>query len=322
MLSLKEKLSLQKTVKSGIDRLKEGIADIRVRLSVQKEIKEALDKLKEGIPARGDSLFEQLRAGKFLGEAPVKFLSILKKVLAEINDNVQLVREPVIAYIKAHHNEGVFESVGGTEENMASARILSGDSSGQKTPGAVRSTPKGFEFGAPQDIIIDIDTEFDSPETFRGIIRAIEQARESDTIILKVNSPGGRTDSAQAVYVALLETRAKTIARVITAYSSGAIVTMACDEIQTTPHCTMMIHNASAGTWGKIGDMKAQTSFLEDHFKKWFGELYSGFLTPEEISDVFKGQDIWLREEEIKQRLPNWKPIRVRRAAEMQAEAG
>lgn len=151
----------------------------------------------------------------------------------------------------------------------------------QKTPGAVRSTPKGFEFGAPQDIIIDIDTEFDSPETFRGIIRAIEQARETDTIILKVNSHGGRTDSAQAVYVALLETRAKTIARIITAYSSGSIVTMACDEIQTTPHCTMMIHNASAGTWGKIGDMKAQTSFLEDHFKKWFGELYSGFLTPE-----------------------------------------
>lgn len=320
MLSLKEKLSLQKTVKNGLDSLKAGIADLRARLATQREIKNALERLKGGTPAPG-TLFEQLLAGKFLGEAPVKFLSILKKVLAEINDNVQLVQEPVIAYIKAHHTEeGVFESAGGTE-NAASALAFLTEHTPPKTPGAVRSTPKGFEYGAPQDIVIDIDTEFDSPETFRGIIRAIEQARENDTIILKVNSHGGRTDSAQAVYVALLETRAKTIARIITAYSSGSIVTMACDEIQTTPHCTMMIHNASAGTWGKIGDMKAQTSFLEDHFKKWFGELYAGFLTPEEISDVFKGQDIWLREEEIKQRLPNWKPIRARRAAELQAAA-
>lgn len=320
MLSLKEKLSLQKTVKSGLDSLKAGIADLRARLATQRGIKEALDKLKGDTPGHSGTLFEQLLAGKFLGEAPVKFLSILKKVLAEINDNVQLVKEPVIAYITAHHDEGVFESAGSTGDTASALEFLT-EATRQKVPGAVRSTPKGFEFGAPQDIIIDIDTEFDSPETFRGIIRAIEQARETDTIILKVNSHGGRTDSAQAVYVALLETRAKTIARIITAYSSGSIVTMACDEIQTTPHCTMMIHNASAGTWGKIGDLKAQTSFLEDHFKKWFGELYSGFLTPEEISDVFKGQDIWLREEEIKQRLPNWKPIRARRAAELQAAA-
>ena len=319
MLSLKEKLSLQTTVKNGLDSLKAGIADLRARLATQREIKEALERLKGDVPTRG-TLFEQLLAGKFLREPPVKFLSILKKVLTEINDNVQLVQEPVIDYIKAHHSEGVFESAGSTE-NTEPAGVFLTEHAAPKALGAVRSTPKGFEFGAPQDIIIDIDTEFDSPETFRGIIRAIEQARENDTIILKVNSHGGRTDSAQAVYVALLETRAKTIARVITAYSSGSIVTMACDEIQTTPHCTMMIHNASAGTWGKIGDMKAQTSFLEDHFKKWFGELYSGFLTPEEISDVFKGQDIWLREEEIKHRLPNWKPIRTRRAAELQAAA-
>ena len=224
MLSLKEKLSLQKTVKSGLDSLKAGIADLRARLATQREIKEALEKLKGDAHARG-TLFEQLLAGKFLGEAPVKFLSVLKKVLTEINDNVQLIQEPVIAYIKAHHTEGVFESAGDAGDAASALEFLT-EATRQKVPGAVRSTPKGFEFGAPQDIIIDIDTEFDSPETFRGIIRAIEQARETDTIILKVNSHGGRTDSAQAVYVALLETRAKTIARIITAYSSGSIVTM------------------------------------------------------------------------------------------------
>lgn len=321
MLGIKEKLALQRAVKEGIDRLKAGIKDIRQRLATQREVMEALNKLK-GKPASAGSLslFDQLLAGKFLQEKPIKFLSILKKVVAEINGDVQPVREAVLAYLKAHHNaqEGIFESADVNPLAGMSTSTLYEDAR-RKDSGAVRVTPKGLEYGAPRNITIDIDTDFDSPESFRGIIRTIEQAREVDTIVLKINSNGGRTDTAQAVYVALLETKAKTIARVITAYSSGSIIAMSCDELQTTPHCTMMIHNASTMSWGKIGDMKAQSSFLEDHFKKWFTELYSGFLSQDEISDVFKGRDIWLREDDIKKRLPNWKPIRVRRAAEAQA---
>ena len=318
MLGIKEKLALQRAVKEGIDKLKAGIKDIRQRLATQREVMEALDKLKGKSSAGSPSLFDQLLAGKFLQETPIKFLSILKKVIAEINGNVQPVREAVIAYLRAHHNAqtGIFESADGNP--LAGMGALCEDGR-RKDNGAVRITPKGLEYGAPRNITIDVDTDFDSPESFRGIIRTIEQAREVDTIVLKINSSGGRTDTAQAVYVALLETKAKTIARVITAYSAGSIIAMSCDELQTTPHCTMMIHNASAMSWGKIGDMKAQSSFLENHFKRWFTELYSGFLSQEEIGDVFKGQDIWLREDDIKKRLPNWKPIRVRRAAEAQA---
>lgn len=315
MLGIKEKLALQRVVKDGIDSLKAGIKDIRQRLATQRQVKDALDQLKGKSPSGGaPSLFEQLVAGKFIKEAPARFLAILKKALVEVNGNIRMIQDPVIAYLAEHHSEdGVFESA---EE---APLMSSSDVRRQAANGAVRSLPKGLEYGAPQNIIIDIDTDFESPETFRGIIRAIEQAREVDTVILKINSHGGRTDSAQAVYAALMECKAKTIARVITAYSSGSIVAMSCDEVQTTPHCTMMIHNALAFSWGKIGDMKAQSTFMEDHFRKWFDELYSGFLTSEEISDVLKGQDIWLREEGIKSRLPDWKPIRERRGAEAQA---
>lgn len=314
MLGIKEKLALQRTVKDGIDSLKDGIKDIRQRLATQRQVKEALDKLKGKSASGGSpSLFEQLVAGKFIKEAPARFLAILKKALDEVNGNVRMIQDPVIAYLAEHHSEeGVFESA----ERASFASPLDAK---RQANGAVRSLPKGLEYGAPQNIIIDIDTDFESPETFRGIIRAIEQAREVDTVILKINSHGGRTDSAQAVYAALMECKAKTIARVITAYSSGSIVAMSCDEVQTTPHCTMMIHNASAFSWGKIGDMKAQSTFMEKHFRKWFNELYSGFLTAEEIADVLKGQDIWLREEDIKERLQKWKPIRARRGAEAQA---
>lgn len=317
MLGIKEKITLQRAVQEGIKSLKAGIKDIRERIATQRRVIEALDKLKGNSGNSQQSLFEQLVAGKFLKEAPMSFLMILKKVLAEVDNNVQMIKDPVINYLKAHYQseEGVFESADGVP--LADFQKIG--AKGSQGNGAVRAMPKGLEYGAPQDIIIDIDTDFDAPETYRGIVRAIEQAREVDTVILKINSHGGRTDSAQAVYAALLECRAKTVARIITAYSSGSIVAMSCDEIQTTPHCTMMIHNASTFSWGKIGDMKAHSTFMEDHFRKWFGELYSGFLTPEEITDVLKGQDFWMREEDIKSRLQNWMPIRARRKAEAQA---
>ncbi|MGE9984910.1 Clp protease ClpP [Desulfovibrio sp. SGI.169] len=315
MLNIKEKLTLQRAVKEGLDKLKSGIKDIRQRLATQRQIKEALDKLKGVSGGDSQSLFEQLIAGKFLKEVPARFLAILKKALAEVNGNIQMIQDPVIAYLAEHHSEeGVFESA-----DVSSFLPVRPFDAKNQANGAVRSLPKGLEYGAPQNIIIDIDTDFESPETFRGIIRAIEQAREVDTVTLKINSHGGRTDSAQAVYAALMECKAKTIARIITAYSSGSIVAMSCDEIQTTPHCTMMIHNASGFSWGKVGDMKAQSTFLEKHFRKWFDELYSGFLTAEEIADVLKGQEVWLREEDIKSRLPKWRPIRERRGAEAQA---
>lgn len=110
MLSLKEKLELQKAIKAGIDRLKAGIADLRERLAVQRNVKESLGKLKGEHRTQDESLFGQLCAGKFLSVGPVQFLGILKKVLAEINGNVQLVQEPVIAYITAHRGEGILES--------------------------------------------------------------------------------------------------------------------------------------------------------------------------------------------------------------------
>lgn len=319
-LSFKEKRALQQEIQIGFAELDKK-PDFKTKRALQKRLADAFARLEGKIIGTTQSLLDQLLAGNFLKEKPLKFLNIIKNILEELNGNIQPVREPVIAYLKAHHNaqEGVFESVYSGGDSLLDSHIAPLADNKGKDSGAVRVTPKGLEFGAPRNITIDIDTDFDSPESFRDIIRAVEQAREVDTIILKINSSGGRTDTAQALYVALLETKAKTVARIITAYSSGSIVAMSCDEIQTTPHCTMMIHNASTMSWGKIGDMKAQSSFLEEHFKKWFAELYSGFLSPEEIGDVFKGQDIWLREDDIKKRLPNWKPIRVRRATEAQA---
>ena len=122
--------------------------------------------------------------------------------------------------------------------------------------------------------------------------------------------------SAQAFYSALLKTKARTKAVIINAYSSGSIVAMSCDEIELTPFCSMMIHNASSGSGGKLGDMAGYANFKSDYFAEWYAQLYAGFLTEDELKDISKGQDFWLKEAQIRERLKNWQPIRARLQAD------
>ena len=138
MLNIKEKLTLQRAVKEGLDKLKSGIKDIRQRLATQRQIKEALDKLKGVSGGDSQSLFEQLIAGKFLKEVPARFLAILKKALAEVNGNIQMIQDPVIAYLAEHHSEeGVFESA-----DVSSFLPVRPFDAKNQANGAVRSLPK------------------------------------------------------------------------------------------------------------------------------------------------------------------------------------
>lgn len=164
-----------------------------------------------------------------------------------------------------------------------------------------------------QNIHIDFDHTLSAPETIRAAVWALMTAKEGEVATIAVNSFGGQFETAQAVYVALLETKAKTRAKIVNAAGAASIVVMACDEILPTPFCTMMIHNASAGATGKVGDMAAASSHYRDHFQAWFTQLYDGFLTGDEVTDVAKGQEFYLKENDIKIRLKNWISIRERR---------
>lgn len=278
-----------------------------------------------------------LVSGKYNDATPELFLGVVQKAIAEIGD-VAPVIPPCVSYIEANQDkvsavmESAFAEIFGdlwSKAHGTEQAIF--ESAGRKSRGAplfggllsppsrpatnpVRVIIPGTDdIGPPRKIIIEIDENFNEPSSFRGIIQAIESGRAGDEITHNINSNGGDTQSAQAIYVALQKTEARTKAVIINAYSSGSIVAMACDEIETTPFCSMMIHNASSGAGGKLGDMAGYATFKNDYFAEWYGQLYAGFLTDEELKDVAKGQDIWLKESQITARLKNWTPIKQRK---------
>lgn len=314
-LSFKEKRSLTKTVNAKVEELNSGGLSFKDKRAATKALNDAVLKLtSKEIDTKGSKILVKLIAGEYDSLAPLRFLSMLEKAAEEIGGDIEPIKPLAISYIDKNKDslDAITESA--LREAIEDTQAFSSMSQmPMPTGSAIRYMPLNptDPEGAKQ-IIMDIDQAFSEPSTFRGIIQALENARTGDEADLKINSPGGRTDAAQAVYVALLETKAKTRAKIINAASSGSIVAMACDEIQTTPFCTMMIHNASAGTQGKVGDMAAASSHYKDHFKEWFGELYAGFLTGDEVIDVTKGQEFYLKEKDIKLRLKNWTPIRAR----------
>jgi len=269
--------------------------------------------------AGGNEKLADLIAGQYNDQKPEDFLLIVRDIIKEIQD-IEPVKAPVVAYIEANKDKisAVMESALSETFGMLWDKTKDFPLIGQSTQpapstsDAVRIKPQDGDYGPPKKISIDIDDDFYGPTAFRPVIRSIEEAREADTIEIKINSNGGDTQAAQAIYVALLKTPAKTKAIIINAYSAGSIVAMACDEIEPTPFCTMMIHNASTFSGGKLGDLAGKAAFLNDYFGEWFQQLYAGFLTEDELKDIIKGQDFWLKEPQIRERLKNWKPIRQR----------
>lgn len=297
-LSFKEKRALTKVVHAKVKLLESGGLTFKEKRTATKELNEAVKKLGAQLGAiRSSKLLDKLVAGDFNKLAPLPFIAKVREVVESIGNDVKPVLPPVIEYVALNKgNIGIMESA-----ILESVQMM--------------GSPVQFQTAHERQsavLTIDIDHDFKEPAVFRSQIRCLESASAEDEITLKINSLGGRTDAAKAFYVALMETKAKTKAKLLTAHSSGAIVAFACDEIELTPHCEAMIHNASYGMRGKVNDVHASAAFSQQHLTGWYNELFQGFLSQDEIDDVMKGQDMYFGYSDLKDRLDNWTPIRQR----------
>jgi uncharacterized membrane-anchored protein YjiN (DUF445 family) len=68
----------------------------------------------------------------------------------------------------------------------------------------------------------------------------------------------------------------------------------------------MMIHNYSSGAYGKGDDLILSVTEQDKWVKNLFNEAYEDFLSPEEIAEVFRNQDIYLFPEQI---LERWEKV-------------
>jgi ATP-dependent protease ClpP protease subunit len=160
---------------------------------------------------------------------------------------------------------------------------------------------------------VNIDEDINEPQCYRKVFRLLKEANEYDEIHFLINTFGGVVSSFIQLYNDLMETKAKTIAHVYTAYSAGAFIALSCDQIIIQEFGSMMLHLLSGGSSGKISEMASNSDFLKRWSKKIIANLCKGFLSDDEINSILNGSDLWFTDDELFKKLKKWVPFRERK---------
>lgn len=140
---------------------------------------------------------------------------------------------------------------------------------------------------------------------FDKLLEVCENAHEDEVIILNVFCYGGSADVTMAVYNALLSTPATvyTINKSV-AYSGGSILLLAGQNIGYEPLARTMIHTSTVGYYpDKLPEVETAIESHSRFLKEFYTDVYTGFLTEEELSDVLKGRPVYVCGEEHNDRL-------------------
>lgn len=152
------------------------------------------------------------------------------------------------------------------------------------------------------------------PEDYINVFDILINAREDETIRFILSTPGGRLDTINKIRGLAELTKARTIAVIGDVASAGTILALSFDDIVVMPNIEFFIHNYSGGVGGKGHELYAHAAFLQKEMPKIFEDFYKVFLSPEEISDVLSGQDLYLNAEEVEER---WEKVLIHRESLM-----
>ncbi len=136
-------------------------------------------------------------------------------------------------------------------------------------------------------------------------IEAINAACEDDVIeVYCMNCPGGSADTIIALLNALACTDAHTVC-IIEGHnaSAGTMPAMVTNEVHIGKYASFMLHSVSGGVIGSMKNTAEAAKFYERQYAAFIEEVYQGFVSPDELSLIHNGREIYLSAEDIAQRL-------------------
>lgn len=151
------------------------------------------------------------------------------------------------------------------------------------------------------DIIsIYVYGEILDPSNYIEELETIRNARDTDTLMLYFNTPGGDMDTAISFISAMAYTNANIVGIIDgVCASAGSLIFLAANEFEISRGASMLIHTYSSWLGGKRNEILSQVAFSSSLYENLFKDIYLGFLTEDEISRVNSGHDMWLSAEEI-----------------------
>jgi ATP-dependent protease ClpP protease subunit len=158
--------------------------------------------------------------------------------------------------------------------------------------------------GVSHQISFYLSGEIGAPILYTDMLYTLRNARDTDLILLHLNTPGGNFDTG----LQIINNIGASDARVITilearAYSMGAMIFLAGDELIVHDTCQLMFHNYSSALIGKGNEQQAQVLAISKWFEKVMRQVCKPFLSDDEVGRILRGEDIWMDSDEIRRRL-------------------
>lgn len=158
-----------------------------------------------------------------------------------------------------------------------------------------------FQF---QHIHFYLSEEIGEPDAYAEMIHRILMANPNDIIFIHLNISGGRLDTGIQLINAMQNSQAKIVTILDgMAYSLGTLIFLAGDEMMVNDHCIVMFHNFRGGVVGKGHEITSQLEATVKWFTEMAKQIYIPFLSEEEFNRMLKGEDFWMRSNEIRNRL-------------------
>jgi ATP-dependent protease ClpP protease subunit len=146
--------------------------------------------------------------------------------------------------------------------------------------------------------------EIQAAQYYTDLFYTLRSALETDTIFLHLNTPGGDFDCGLQIINNMLASSAHIVTVLeARAYSMGALIFLAGDELVVHDNCQLMFHIYSGSFAGRGNEQQAQVLALSSWFEKVMTNICAEFLQGEEISMILKGADVWMDSDEIRKRL-------------------
>lgn len=136
-------------------------------------------------------------------------------------------------------------------------------------------------------------------------LEAILEATENDIVeVYCLGCGGGSADSIIMLLNALASTPAHTVT-ILEGHNASAasMPMMVTDSVRLGMYASVMFHSVAGGVFGHMANTAEAAKFYEQHYSKFFNDLYSNFLTEEELTLIQNGREIYLDAEAIEERL-------------------
>jgi ATP-dependent protease ClpP protease subunit len=143
-------------------------------------------------------------------------------------------------------------------------------------------------------------------EEYIDWIETIRSTAEQDIVRIHINSDGGYVDTAIQLLRAIKEGQGTIICSAEgSCMSAATMIFLSADQYEISDFSTFMFHNYSTGAYGKGGELFDKINFQKSLMNKMMDETYKDILTPDEMSELKIGKDIWLEGPEMAKRLRN-----------------